>query len=373
MNRKVVTLVLAAMLLGLGFAANPAQAAGASCWSDPTSGPPGTSFHVYCAGFSPNTHLNTYVVEPDGRAVSGGQVVGFSSNLGDGDILTNLYGEANFVWYSQSGAERQPFGGMFAHQLGAWTWVVHELGATQTVALQATTTVVVESKTFDTSGAALDVTTNDNKTFWVYGSGYARDEYVNVWVSLPTDCSGRTNVEAASADDPYIQGMYDGFSGPSAVKANEKGEILFPLTFSVRACRGWYSVTARALGSGNGAIADIQVKGDAVMETNGVWISVSPDAVDALNPWISIQGAGWGSLTMVNCWSTRPDGRSFNLGTIKANMAGELSWNGLVSNFDSFSPFSSEEPGMWYVTCRAPANGDTAMSSVSLYGLMSDP
>lgn len=372
MYRRVLLLALVAVLVGLALS-SPTHAAGASCWSDPVSGPPGTSFYIYCAGFSANTHLNTYVVEPDGRAVSGAQVTGFASNLGAGDILTDADGEANFVWHSQDGAKELQFGGAFSHQIGAWTWVVHELGKTQTVVAQGQTTVIVESKAYDTSGAALDVTTNDYKTFWVTGSGFNRDEIVNVWVTLPGNCSGRANVEAAAADDPAIQGMYDGFSGPSNVKANETGTIVFPLEFTSRACRGWYSVTARALGSGNGAIASFEVKGDAVAVSSGSSIQVTPDTVNALFPWITIDGSGWGAGEAINCWSTRPDGRSFSLPRVTADGAGSFSWTGHLSNNDSFSPFASEEPGMWYMTCRAPGDGDTAMTSLWVVGLESDP
>lgn len=371
MYRRILFLAFAAVLMGLAFA-SPTRAAGASCWSDPVSGPPGTSFYFYCAGFSPNTHLNTYVVEPDGRAVSGGQVSGFASNLGNGDILTDAYGEANFVWHSQGGSKVQ-FGGAFAHQLGAWTWVAHQLGTNQSIVAQAQTTVIVESKAYTTSGAMIDITTNDHKTFWVSGSGFWRDEIVNVWVTLPGNCSGRANVEPASADNPAIQGMYDGFSGPSDVKADEEGNIVFPLEFTSRACRGWYAVTMRALGSGYGALASFEVKGDAIAEMGASWIQATPDTVNALNPWVAVSGSGWDAWEAINCWSTRPDGRSFSLGTVTADAGGYFNWDGLLSDFDSFSPFASEEPGMWHVTCRAPGDGDTAMTSLWVVGLESDP
>src|SRR4051794_306432 len=71
---KIRLLVLAAALalLGLGAMAAPAAHAGtqATCWTDPTSGPIGTVFTVYCAGFSRDTILNTYYVEPDGAAIA---------------------------------------------------------------------------------------------------------------------------------------------------------------------------------------------------------------------------------------------------------------------------------------------------------------
>lgn len=373
MSRRVLFLVLALVLAGLFFAAAPANAAGASCWSDPVSGPPGTKFSVYCSGFSPNTHVNAYVVEPDGRAISAGQIVGFLSNVGGGDVLTDAYGEANFVWQSQDGRTELPGGGSFAHQLGEWTWVVHELGLNKTVLTQGQTKVTIEAYHWEQTGAELVSETSDNKLHHFYGRGFWRDEYVNLWVSLPLNCSGRSNVEGASADDPLFQGLFDGFIGPNTVKADEYGEIDFTILFTSRACRGYYKVTAYALGSGYGAITEIAVGGDAIVESLGVTVDAVPDSIDALDPVLTLLGNGWGANEAINCWSTRPDGRSFSLGTVTADAAGHFAWDVHISGFDSFAPFASEEPGYWSVTCRAPASGATALTRVMVHALTVDP
>ncbi len=374
MYRRVGGLALLALLLALAFVPNTARAdLGALCWSDPTSGPPGTKFAIYCTGFSPNTHVNAYVVEPDGRAVSAGQVVGFISNAQGGDILTDKDGNASFWWQSQDGSEEQPAGGTFAHQLGDWTWVVHELGLTQTIVTQGEVSVHIESVDRPQSGAVLSSETTDNQTFNFYGAGFVRDEFVNIWVSLPADCSGRSNVEAASADDPFYQGLFDGFFGPSTVKANEFGEINFPIAFSERACRGYYKVTAYSPKSGLGAINEILVGGNAILESLGIYINVTPSSVDALNPIVTILGSGWDAFEEINCWSTRPDGRSFALGTVKADASGSFAWDTHISGFDSFAPYASEEPGVWSVTCHAPADGHTALTTVIVHALTSDP
>lgn len=377
MSRRVLLATLATtlalILAGLFLAAAPANAAGAVCSSDPVSGPPGTRFNINCIGFSANIHVNAYVVEPDGRAVSAVQVVGFGSNVGGGDILTDAAGNASFVWQSQDGRTELPGGGSFGHQIGEWTWVVHELGFNNSVLAQGQAKLTIESYQWEQAGATLDSESTDNKLHTFHGSGFAPNEYVNLWVSLPLHCSGRGNVEGASADDPLFQGLFDGFIGPNTVKANEFGDISFTILFTSRACRGYYKVTAYALGSGYGAITEIAVGGEALITALGVSVSAVPDSIDALDPVLTLLGNGWGANENINCWSTRPDGRSFSLGTISADAAGHFAWDVHISGFDSFAPFASEEPGMWSVTCRAPAGGATALTTVMVHALTVDP
>lgn len=373
MVRRVVMFALVLVLIGLALVVTPAQAAGASCSSDPTSGPPGTSFYISCRGFSANTHVNVYAVEPDGRAINAGQIVGFVSNVSGGSILTDASGNATFWWHSQDGRDELPGGGAFAHQLGAWTWVVHELGLTQSVIAQGQTTVTIEAYHWEQAGATLTSSTSDQTIYSFHGSGFWRDEYVNLWVTLPINCSGRANVEGASADDPLYQGLFDGFFGPSTVKANETGDINFSILFTSRACRGAYKVTAYALGSGYGAIAEISVGGEAIIETLGVSITAVPDSIDALDPILTVLGDGWSANEAINCWSTRPDGRSFALGTVKADGSGHFAWDVHISGFDSFSPYASEEPGLWSITCRALGSGGQALTTVMVHALTSDP
>lgn len=366
MYRRVGLLVLMTLVLGLALTAAPAQAGGASCWADPTAGPPGTTFGIYCSGFSPFANVNAYVVEPDGRAVSAGQVIGLSV------IKASSSGSVSFAWHSQDGSQELPFGGAFAHQIGNWTWVVRELGPAQSVVAEGQTTVTVKSKDAPQSGAWLDAKSSDWMTWWFTGGGFAPNETVNVWVTLPPNCSGRDNVEAASADDPYIQGLFDGFFGPTNVKADEGGSIGFSVVFSSRACLGNYAVTAHALGSGAGSIVWFEVKGKEVATSGGTWITANPNDVDALNPLLTLFGYGWEPYEVVSCWTTRPDGRAFPVGNVKADASGSFALDIHASGFDSFSPYASEEPGMWSATCNAQ-DGDTALTSFMVHALTSDP
>ncbi|MBI4673977.1 MAG: hypothetical protein HY741_20210 [Chloroflexi bacterium] len=379
MKRWLGMLASIALVLAFAFSVSPTHAAdGARCYADPISGPPGTKFQISCTGFSPNTTVNAYVVEPDGRAISGAQIVGFGSNVGNGNILTDQEGTASFAWQSQDGTRELTGGGTFAHQLGDWTWVVHQLGAASSVLARGEVRVTLESANWEQVGATLTASASgaavgDAVTFNFNGSGFWRDEYVNVWVTLPPNCSGRASVEGASADDPYYQGLFDGFFGPNTVKANEKGEIGFAVLFTTAACRGEYSATVYAPGSGYGAIATFQVSGKTIAPSSTRHLIVVPDAVDALNPLLTILGSNWNVNQAVDCWSTRPDGRSFNVGSATADANGNFALDIHISGFDSTAPYASEEPGVWSVTCRAPSNGDTAVTTVTVHALTVDP
>lgn len=373
MRRWLGGLFFAVLMSAMWFGQSASADSGAQCAADPVSGAPGTKFTMTCTGFAPNTYVNAYVVEPDGRAIGGMQVVGFTSNVGNGNILTDADGAARFVWQSEGGTRELGGGGSFAHQLGNWTWVVHQLGAAQSIVRSAQVQLTIEAANWEQVGASLSATSNHWSSFNFSGSGFWRDEYVNLWVTLPPNCSGRSNVEGASADDPYFQGLFDGFFGPNTVKANERGEIAFTIVFTARACRGEYHATAYAPGSGYGAITAFQVSGDALTLSSNRRILAVPTAVNALNPALTILGSQWEANQAVSCWSTRPDGRTFDLGTVKSDAGGSFALDTHISGFDSIAPYASEEPGVWSVTCRAVGGGGAALTNVTVHALTVDP
>lgn len=372
--RRVGFISLLFTLCALILHSAPAHAAGASCTVEPASGPPGTRFQIYCTGFTPNTHLNTYVVEPDGRAVSGAQVVGFRSVLGaTGSARSDPYGNAWFWWQSQDGREPLPFGGTFAHQLGDWTWVIHELAPGGAVALQGQVTVHLENSPWEQSGARLAVSSKDKVNWDFVGIGFLPNEAVNTWVTLPVNCSGRTDVEAASAEDPWLSGVFDGFYGPSVVKADEDGNIEFSVLFRPEACRGEYKLTAYAPGSGRGAEVAFTVEGMVPQLGSGQTLMTAPATVDALAPRLTLLGSGFSANAQVNCWTTRPDGRSFAVGTARTDASGSFALDTSASGGDSNAPLASEEPGIWSATCRVPNTDDAAFAVFTVFALTSDP
>ncbi len=365
MHRNAGLVVLFA-LVALFIISSPAQASGAICSANPVAGPPGTAFTITCTGFSANTIVNTYVVEPDGRAISGSQIFGFTSNIGNGSILTDKSGTATFTWQSAGGGAAG-----FADQIGSWTWVVHELAPGGGVAAEGHAQVQISSQSANYAGAVLVVSPTAGTTFNFAGTGFAPFETANIWVTLPGDCSGRANVEGASADEPFFQGFYDGFSGPNSVKADSSGNIAFSLVFASNACRGFYTVTARALGSGVGGTVSFEVTGNSV-STNAL-LSATPNSVTAIAPFLTLLGSGYPPSTKVNCWTTRPDGRVFQVGTASVDSSGNFALSVHASGFDSLWPFASEEPGVWYATCAPPNGSFVATTSFMVTSLTSDP
>ncbi|MGB8647517.1 MAG: hypothetical protein WCF84_19950 [Anaerolineae bacterium] len=359
--------LLVVLALGLLILVSPVQAAGgAICLATPVSGPPGTAFTFTCTGFSPNTIVNAYVTEPDGRAVGGSQVSGFVSNLGNGGILTDKTGTATFTWQTAGGGAAG-----FAVQFGAWTWVVHQLGQGGAVVVEGQLSVNITAMPTALSGAVLTVSPSAGTTFNFLGAGFDANEMVNTWVTLPPDCSGRTNVEGASAAEPLIQGLYDGFYGPNTVKADKDGSIAFSLVFYPQACRGFYSVTAHALASERGGIASFEVTGSAPKVD--ALLTATPGSVNATAPFLTLLGSGFQAGTSVNCWTTRPDSREFGVGTAAVDGSGNFALSIHASGFDSVWPFSSEDPGIWYATCRSPAGGLTGVTSFIVTSMTTDP
>ncbi len=366
MRRSVGLIILFALLFLPLLLAGPVHAATATCSANPVSGPPGTAFSITCSGFTGNAVVNSYVVEPDGRAVSGSQIVGFTSNIGNGSVLTDSAGRAAFVWQSAGGGAAG-----FADQIGTWTWVVHELAPGGIIAAEGHVAVQVTGNPVSYAGAALTVEPAAGTTFNFTGSGFVPLEVANIWVTTPANCSGRIDVEGASALEPSVQGLLDGLLGPSSVKADSAGNIAFSLVFTPRACRGIYAVTARALGSGIGGTVNFQVTGNAI--TTNASLAAMPDTVTAIAPFLTLLGSGFNPGGKVNCWTTRPDGRAFDVGGASVESGGTFSLSIHASGFDSFWPFSSEEPGIWYATCAAPGGGTIAVTSFMVTSLTSDP
>lgn len=375
MKFKIALAAVLVLVLSL-WGAHPAAAGGASCTASPGAGEPGTVFAFECSGFSPNTYMNVYVVEPDGRALSAGVMTGYHSNVGsyvyaDGSVRTDLAGNASFWWASEGGAA---YG--FSHQIGTYTWVATQPGPAGSVLAQGQVTIELTSVQAPQAGASLWVASQDGYSFTFSGSGFTPLENVNIWTSVPATCSGRNNADPASAVEPRIQGGFEGLAGPNTVRASLAGYIDFTIDFKEVACLGEYGVTARALTSGAGGIVWIKLSGNAVTTSTGATLWVSPDILPANAPYLTIYASGFPADTNVNCWTTRPDGRAFRVGladSAHVDASGNFSLAVHASDFDSFVPYATEEPGVWFATCREGLSGTTAIATFTLYALESDP
>lgn len=350
--------VVLGAIVALALIAHPASAAGSDCWVDPAAAPVGTVFTISCWGFTPNTWTNVYAVEPDGRA-SGIDTYGFFPT----NVKSDGGGYATFYFVTEYPA-------YFSVPVGHYTFVVQEL-APGGIRLAQEAHVEVQSRAESYSGAYLEATVDGRYvSFW--GWGFAPWEAVNTWVTQPpgAECSGigidQLSLGALGTDGSSL------WSGPQTVKADGAGNIAFTVTFNSRACIGEYHVTARALGSGRAAEAKFTINGDAVTESGGAWIWVDPDSVPTYNSSFTVYGAGFPANSGVNCWFTRPDGRVLDF--INQNATTDAGGSFATGAYlDDFPPYTSSEPGMWYVTCATPDHSYLAIATFWAHGLTTDP
>lgn len=360
---KLAAIALA--IIALGLAVRPANAAG-SCWVTPgDSAPVGTTFWISCDGYQPNIITNVYAVEPDGRA-SGINIYGFFPT----SVKTDASGVATFYFATE-------FDGEFSTAVGHYIFVIHALGLGNTPINEHKVNIDVQSRAENYSGAYLAVVgssqpseTQDIRTFW--GTGYAPFEAVNIWVTSPdgAKCSGlgidQLTLGALGAGSSSL------WSGPNMVKADASGAIGFSITFNGGACAGEYQVTARAPVSGRAAETSLTYIGNRIYETGDVWVKVTPDSVPAFGSSLTIWGGGFHPGEVVNCWFTRPDGRvlSFINVDAKVDASGSFATGAIL---DDFPPYTSTEPGTWYVTCATANRAHLGIASFNVYALQSDP
>lgn len=364
--RLLKLVAFATLLVSFALVARPAMAESANdCVTDPSSGPVGTNFYIACGGFTPGVTVSVYAVEPDGRA-SGSGYYGFLPTL----VRASQGGVAAFTFYTE-------FPGFSSLPPGPYTIVVQETGLGKSIIHEDHVSVTVQSRAITLSGATLNVALNDRVATF-NGGGFAPFEPVNIWVTQPggANCSGfgidELTLAALAGDGATI------WDGPGTVKATASGQIGFTIIFNERACIGEYHVTARALGSGNGAEVAFVINGNSVTASGGAWITVSPSSVPAYRSSFVVTGYGFPSYTTVNCWFTRPDGRVLDFLNLnaKTDAGGSFAANGKLDDTPPFAgaePVTATDPGTWYATCATPSHAYLATTWFTVYGLTSDP
>lgn len=363
---KLIPLIV--VLAVFGLAVSPAQAAtgNTACIVDPGSGPVGTVFGIACAGYTPGRISNIYAVEPDGRA-SGLNIYGFFPT----DVKADQNGIVAFLF-------RTEFPAVFAVPPGDYIFVVQELvpdggGA---VNVRAQVIVHVRSSERPLSGANLAAHslgfTGTDLWFDITGTGYVPGEGVNSWVTQPpaTNCSG------LGIDQLTLGTLGTGssslWSAPGTVKADANGDIEFLIAFHSSACRGTYTISSRAPGSGIGGEVSFQVTGLATASIGKATLEVFPSPVPAFGSLDVVSGTGFPPDTILNCWFTRPDGRV--LGFINLNVKTDSTGSFANLNIlDDFPPYTSTEPGTWHVTCATPGRTVLAQTTFDVVGLIADP
>lgn len=356
--KLLAILVLVAALVTLALPASAAKGDWV-CSVDPGTGSVGTTFGIACTGFSPNTWLNVYAVEPDGRA-SGVNIYGFFPTT----IKSDETGSVSFNFVTE-------FPGAYSVPPGKYIFVVHQLAPGSSVAIEAEVPVFVTGRSENNSTAWLEAVVDGRDVLFV-GGGFNAWEQANVWVTQPdgAKCSG------LGIDQLTLGALGAGSSslwiGPGTVKADGNGDIAFAMTFNSSACIGEYTVTVRGPGSGLAGEASFAINGDTVTEAGDAWIMVTPDSVPAYNSALAVIGTGFGAGNGVNCWFTRPDGRV--LGFINVNVTADATGSFATSAvLDDYPPFTSTDPGTWTATCATPNRSHLATASFTVYALATDP
>ena len=371
-SKKILGAIGLLVLFSTLIFAGTASASGRSLHASPSSGPAGTVFTFHGSGFTPNKTLNVYAVEPDGLASAG--CYNYNAPC---DVKSSADGTVSFSWHSDRNSIR-------SQALGQYTWVVREL-VIGGGAMDAQATVAVTSGGEDVvGGASLTVSNDSGRSFGFSGSGFLLGEIVNAWVTMPNNCSSDFTRYPSAAVALGIPSELAGTVGSSSIKADQAGQISFgvymtswdlkyhptpnlpPGWFVIDAasCTGTYSMTVRSLKTGKSAAVQFEVVGnkvdaDAYLEVTPVF-GVGGGAQQRF-PIISVSGWGFGPNEGVNCWSTRPDGGAYVELTFQTDGSGAFSGTWAVG-WAWLGP-SSEEPGLWYLTCRSPGSGRTGIAS----------
>ncbi|GIL16110.1 MAG: hypothetical protein BroJett039_12830 [Chloroflexota bacterium] len=432
MKRILSALVAVLFLLGLAVVPHTTTyaAADATCSSDPSAGPVGTTFVITCWGYTPNSYVYAYLVEPTGVATLVYEGFGGIKVKEDGSIT-----------YTQPSSYPN-----VALQVGAWGFVAEELGLAKTVLHRGETTFTITGGTEGVSGASFSANPSTiNKPEQAYlhydfpggyvsdvnfsdpvtlsGDNFTPGEVVTIWAepagggcpTMTRHNSIHQGVIAPGIGGIYVKAdintpIYDGLGAQyyGDVKANQAGEIATQVSFTPYACEGNWRFVARGNTSGNGAETWITVIGNPV--ATNAWLTADPTSASAMFGTINFAGSGFGANEHVTCWLTTPQGRTIGYpeeyfvtfsGTtifyrdqpILANAAGEVGFSfvsgnyyekykqtliiGGVSQSDSDTnmvPANSEGAlGEYAMSCRGDSTGNTAIARFTLTGGFVDP
>lgn len=340
------------------------QASSGACSISPSSGTAGDYFVVTADGFTPNAWLWKYAVEPDGTAFSDPYQQAFG-----GTVKADSDGKVAFVFetaFNQFGLVD------IARGLGKWTIVIQELAPGGAILRQVECSLTLHGPDAPLGGAWLAVSPAagyPDTAFLITGSGFDPLEYVNLWLSPPVNCSGF----GYELDLTEYFGVSASAISHDTVKADADGNIASTFYASTPyTCTGEWSVSARALGSGHGAIAHFSVVGYPAPDAT-LWLDVSPDMVYAWADTLAVSGSGFDPFENVNCWYTRPEGTVRELPEQKADGSGNLGF-AFTTGYDTGDyNYSEGSLGMYYMTCKGEASGEAGIASFWLVGLATDP
>lgn len=369
----VLLLVLALVLIA---GAAPSFAATGSCSTNPSSAITGADIAVTCSGLAPGKLANVYLVEPDGRTQSGNDA-GAPVSADPPSPRADGSGIVTFTVHTMEFPEARA-------QLGEWKVVADNPGGNSAVG-----SFTLKGNPEGVSGADLTIDSvslvenNIALKITFSASGFAPGEQINGWFDLPLNCSGMSDMTELTPDLAGVSTVIAAadLSFPStrwSWKADAGGSVsgaaFLPIPLP---CTGTYKFTLRALGSGAGASAEFVWSGNRVSPDGSSSINVTVLGSTA-NPLLDVEGSGFPPGAGVNCWATRPDGRTQWLGDDEGRMfsrivdaAGSFSLTATV-DLDLEEPAEhlfSAEPGLWSMTCATPDHVHLATTSFWLYAL----
>lgn len=378
MRKLIVGLAVLVLFSAVFIAPAVTQAAGVSCYAVETELAQGESTAIVCDGFTPLTHVNSYVVEPDGTAVT------------NGTYKSDINGQVILGW--QNGVKNQ-----FSLLLGTYTIVVQEIGLAETVLRAGTVQITHVGDGDNVSGAYLeaDKTLYDRSSEFIAltGWGFAPGEMVTLWIQKPALCSSYTSHYVDGKNGATFENIPnfapEGTYAVDNIKANSAGSFSTARFFGADACEGVWRYAARGNTSGLGAWTEITLSGPSV--STNAWLVPSKPRVYAFNDSISFWASGFGANETLNCWTTSPDGRAVaygingSLSAIKmgADGSGNISLHTgshIVSRDDPFyfgntvdAVMSEGSLGVWHLTCTGLASGTTAIADYTVDGYTLDP
>jgi hypothetical protein len=437
--KKLVFVLVALLALFALVAVPPATtfaAADATCTSDPSSGPVGTTFVITCWGYTPAAHVYAYLVEPAGVA---------TTLFGDGSIKVAEDGSITYVQSSN-------FGNVTL-ATGTWGFVAEELGVGPNAVLhRGETTFTITGGTEGVSGAALSASPSTiNKPEVAYshfsitpfnlafqnfseavvlsGSGFAPYEMVTVWVEPPQGgCPSLTSHEAwkeglvlygliaIRQEWEFSTPIYDSYGSQffGNLKADASGNVSGTAYFTSLACEGVWHFVARGNTSWWGSETLVTVIGNPV--STNAWLYADKTMVTGLFDTVHFWGSGFGAKETVSCWLTSPRGQAIGFpipefvtfkivvpgvgeqyfldNGIRADEGGSIAFDLLTGSVaidatqvvtipgfgpitDSLSqryPIQSEGAlGEWAMSCRGDQTGNTAITHFTVTGGFVDP
>lgn len=407
--KKILMLVLLAIIFSAGIVSPTDAAEGVFCSADPTAAQVGSIIKIWCTGFDRDTLVNAYAVEPTGFSIIGKSnytlcLVGTrSGGLFEPSAKTDESGTAAFIWYTQDGSGKHSYPcnyDGYANQIGTYTIVVQQLDGRGGIKSIGQVQITLTGNTETHSGAWISLadTIYSGDTFALSGSGFAPNENVNVWFTRPAACAGLGwwYYTGVSAFDPERwEGA--GILGPGTIKADENGNFVTDYSATDHngsyPCLGQWSVTARALVSGLGAEALFTLNGKSIANNARVWTeeaSVPAEGqryscgnLDYLcGVAVHVRGSGFPADAAVNCWFTRPDGTVYD--GYDANPTGpdrrslkvdsDGTFSGLMLTYTSYVAYQSEQPGTWKISCGTPDGKYSGAASFTVYALpFTDP